>query len=82
MHAATVAVGDQLWLYKALAAKPLRAEELAQATETDARYLREWLSAQPASGGFTIWSRKEASGNSAGRRRRRSILCLRRGDKT
>jgi 2-polyprenyl-3-methyl-5-hydroxy-6-metoxy-1,4-benzoquinol methylase len=50
MHAATVVVGDQLGLYKALAAKPLLAEELAQATETDPRYVREWLSAQAASG--------------------------------
>jgi DNA-binding IclR family transcriptional regulator len=50
MHAATVVVGDQLGLYKALADKPLLAEELAQATETDARYVREWLSAQAASG--------------------------------
>ncbi len=41
MHAATVGVGDQLGLYKALAAKPLNAEELSQATETDARYVRE-----------------------------------------
>ena len=53
MHAATVVVGDQLGLYKALAAKPLSAEELAQATETDARYVREWLSAQAASGYVT-----------------------------
>jgi len=53
MHAATVVVGDQLGLYKALAAKPLRPEELAQATETDARYVREWLSAQAASGYVT-----------------------------
>jgi 2-polyprenyl-3-methyl-5-hydroxy-6-metoxy-1,4-benzoquinol methylase len=50
MHAATVVVGDQLGLYKALAAKPLLAEELAKATGTDARYVREWLSAQAASG--------------------------------
>jgi 2-polyprenyl-3-methyl-5-hydroxy-6-metoxy-1,4-benzoquinol methylase len=50
MHAATVVVGDELGLYKALAEKPLLAEELAQATETDARYVREWLSAQAASG--------------------------------
>jgi len=50
MHAATVVVGDQLGLYKALAAKPLLPEELARETETDARYVREWLSAQAASG--------------------------------
>jgi SAM-dependent methyltransferase len=51
MHAATVVVGDQLGLYKALAkAGPATVDELAQRTETDARYLREWLSAQAASG--------------------------------
>ena len=50
MHAATVVVGDQLGLYKALAEKPQSAEALAKRTETDARYLREWLSCQAASG--------------------------------
>ena len=50
MHAATVVVGDQLGLYKALAEKPMTAEQLAAKTSTDARYMREWLSAQAASG--------------------------------
>ena len=50
MHAATVVVGDQLGLYKALAAGPANVEDLARKTETDARYQREWLSAQAASG--------------------------------
>jgi SAM-dependent methyltransferase len=50
MHAATVVVGDTLGLYKALAQKPATAEELAKRTGTDLRYLREWLSAQTASG--------------------------------
>lgn len=50
MHAATIVVGDQLGLYKALAEAPATADELARKTETDARYLREWLSAQAASG--------------------------------
>ena len=50
MHAATIVVGDQLGLYKALAEGPATAEELARRTQTDARYLREWLSAQAASG--------------------------------
>ena len=49
-HAATVVVGDQLGLYKKLAEGPADAEQLARRTETDARYLREWLSAQAASG--------------------------------
>jgi SAM-dependent methyltransferase len=50
MHAATVVVGDKLGLYKALADKAASADELAKRTETDARYLREWLSSQAASG--------------------------------
>ena len=50
LHAATIVVGDQLGLYKALAEGPATAEQLAAKTETDARYLREWLSAQAASG--------------------------------
>jgi SAM-dependent methyltransferase len=50
MHAATIVVGDKLGLYKALVEGPLLAEDLARKTETDARYVREWLSAQAASG--------------------------------
>ena len=50
MHAATIVVGDQLGLYKALAEKPQSADALAGRTETDPRYLREWLSSQAASG--------------------------------
>ena len=50
MHAATVVVGDQLGLYKRLAEGPSDVESLARLTDTDPRYLREWLSAQAASG--------------------------------
>ena len=50
LHAATIVVGDQLGLYKALAKGPATVEALARVTETDPRYLREWLSAQAASG--------------------------------
>jgi 2-polyprenyl-3-methyl-5-hydroxy-6-metoxy-1,4-benzoquinol methylase len=50
MHAATIVVGDQLGLYKRLADGPADAETLARLTETDPRYLREWLSARAASG--------------------------------
>lgn len=50
-HAATVIVGDKLGLYKAMAdGEPVTAEELAKRTGTDPRYVREWLSAQAASG--------------------------------
>jgi len=51
LHAATVVVGDRLGLFRSLAeGGPQTAEELAARTETDSRYLREWLSAQAASG--------------------------------
>lgn len=50
MHAATIVVGDQLGLYKRLARGAGDVETLARETETDPRYLQEWLSAQAASG--------------------------------
>ena len=50
LHAATVAVGDSLGLYKSLAQGPATASELAARTETDPRYILEWLCAQAASG--------------------------------
>jgi len=51
IHAATVLLGDKLGLYKAMAdGAPVTPEELAGRTSTDARYVREWLSAQAASG--------------------------------
>lgn len=51
LHAATVVLGDKLGLYKAMAeGAPVTAEELGERTGTDPRYVREWLSAQAASG--------------------------------
>ncbi len=49
-HAATILIGDRLGLYKALAQGPMTPRQLADATGTDPRYVREWLSAQAASG--------------------------------
>ena len=49
-HAATIVIGDQLGLYKALARQPMTADELARDTQTDPRYVLEWASAQAASG--------------------------------
>jgi hypothetical protein len=50
MHAATVVLGDQLGLYRALAeAGPQSAGELAVATGCHPRLVREWLNAQVAS---------------------------------
>ncbi len=51
LSVATVMLGDQLGLYKAMAdGAPCTPEELAQRTDTDPRYVREWLSSQAASG--------------------------------
>jgi SAM-dependent methyltransferase len=51
VHAATVLLGDKLGLFKAMAdGVPVTPEELARRTSTDARYMREWLAAQAASG--------------------------------
>jgi len=50
-HAATVLVGDQLGLYKALSdGRSVTPAELADRTGYDERYLTEWLAAQAASG--------------------------------
>ncbi len=51
MTASLVVLGDRLGLYKALAkAGPSTPADLAQATGTHERYVREWLSAQAAAG--------------------------------
>ncbi|MFC4765130.1 class I SAM-dependent methyltransferase [Dyella koreensis] len=50
LHAGTVVIGESLGLYKALAEHPMTPAELASKTQTDERYVREWLSAQAASG--------------------------------
>ena len=50
-NAALIKVGDRLGLYKALAAQsPMTSEELAKASGTAERCIREWLSAQAAGG--------------------------------
>ncbi len=50
-NAALIKVGDRLGLYKALAAKgPMTPAELAKASGTAERCIREWLSAQAAAG--------------------------------
>ena len=51
MSAALVLVGDELGLWRALAASsPLSPAELATRTGTHERYIREWLNAMAASG--------------------------------
>jgi SAM-dependent methyltransferase len=50
-NAALVTIGDELGLYRAMAGKgQISAAELATASDTKERYVREWLSAQAASG--------------------------------
>src|ERR1700733_4262098 len=51
MHAPTIILGEKLGLYKAMAGGgELTSQELASKTGTNERYVREWLSAQAASG--------------------------------
>ncbi len=54
MNASLVLIGEELGLYKALAEfGPMNAAQLASHTGTNERYVREWLSAQAASGFVT-----------------------------
>src|ERR671914_283772 len=46
----TVYIGDRLGIYKALADGNAREAEIAAATGTDRRYLREWLEQQAVTG--------------------------------
>ena len=50
VSAVLMLIGDELGLYTALAGHRLSAEELAQKTGTNARYVREWLANQAAGG--------------------------------
>lgn len=51
LHAGMVVIGEQLGLYKALAASgAMTSDELAQSTKTNERYVREWLNSQAAGG--------------------------------
>jgi 2-polyprenyl-3-methyl-5-hydroxy-6-metoxy-1,4-benzoquinol methylase len=46
----SIYVGERLGLYAALKQGPLTPKELAQATDTDERYVREWLEQQAVTG--------------------------------
>jgi SAM-dependent methyltransferase len=50
VHAGMVVIGERLGLYKALAKGPSTARELAAKTQTDERYVTEWLASQAAGG--------------------------------
>ena len=56
VHAGMVVIGEKLGLYKALAAGPMTAAELASRTDTDERYVREWLGSQ-AAGGYVTYDK-------------------------
>ena len=59
VHAGMVVLGDKLGLYQALAAHPMSSIELAAATHTDERYVREWLASQ-AAGGYVTWNQADS----------------------
>ena len=48
--AGNVVIGHQLGLYRALATGPASTEELAERTDTNPRYIAEWLRGQAAGG--------------------------------
>jgi SAM-dependent methyltransferase len=61
MSAALVVLGDRLGLYKAMAAAgPVTPAQLAKATGTSERYVREWLNAQ-AAGGYVAYEPKSGT---------------------
>jgi 2-polyprenyl-3-methyl-5-hydroxy-6-metoxy-1,4-benzoquinol methylase len=52
--ASLVIIGDKLGLYKAMSdSRPITSQELAQKTNTNERYIREWLANQAAGGYLT-----------------------------
>lgn len=53
VHTGMVVIGERLGLYKALADAPMSSAELAAKTQTDERYVREWLASQAAGGYVT-----------------------------
>ena len=57
VHSGMVVIGENLGLYKTLASAPMTSSELAAKTNTDERYLREWLASQ-AAGGYIAYDDK------------------------
>src|SRR3984885_3290786 len=57
VHTGMVVLGERLGLYKALASGAMSSAELAAKTQTDERYVREWLSSQ-AAGGYVTYDEK------------------------
>lgn len=57
VHTGMVVIGEKLGLYKALSVQPMTSAELAAKTNTDERYVREWLASQ-AAGGYVSYDEK------------------------
>lgn len=57
VHTGMVVIGEKLGLYKALSERPMTSLELAGKTNTDERYVREWLASQ-AAGGYISYEEK------------------------
>jgi ubiquinone/menaquinone biosynthesis C-methylase UbiE len=57
VHTGMVVIGEKLGLYKTLARGAMSSAELATRTQTDERYLREWLASQ-AAGGYVTYDEK------------------------
>jgi SAM-dependent methyltransferase len=57
VHSGMVVIGEKLGLYKSLAEEPASCAQLALKTQTDERYLREWLASQ-AAGGYITYDEK------------------------
>ena len=61
LSAALVVIGDRLGLYRAMRdGAPVSAEQLAERTGTDPRYVREWLSNQAAGGYVSYDAERDA----------------------
>jgi SAM-dependent methyltransferase len=56
VNAVLMSIGDELGLYKALTKGPQTPAELAQNTDTNERYIREWLNCQ-AAGGYVTYDK-------------------------
>jgi hypothetical protein len=59
VNAVLMSIGDELGLYKALAKGPQSPTELARNTNTNERYIREWLNCQ-AAGGYVTFDKATA----------------------
>ena len=59
VHTGMVVIGEKLGLYKALARGAMTSAQLAAKTQTDERYLREWLASQ-AAGGYVTYDEQSS----------------------